>query len=457
MSRTDQLKYLKAHPRSKLKPKRAPIKKGKKGAKAPVRRKKSAGVPQEELRKAGEESPQKDQKSASTVVEQEVRAIGAAQIDATAKEMEDKYIPVRAELRPKDKKAVLEAVGKNKDTVRDILNKKLEQQKENAAQFVDDMSPKELSKLGMIIKRGVEKESGKDLFIAAGIVLGKAGLVVAGLGIATAVGITPAVFLLGLFNYRHTINNFADGKLRNTVTDFVTGVYEGMQDGLKDFTNVRDNLVANKPDTVLSEEDDRRESASAPAHMSDVVKSLSSLSKKDYSRAIERASQQKLIWAQANDLLTTLYAIEFDLRKLNQLYMRFRLSKEQTHLSRSIIQIKELTSKHHAVQQALFTLAAKQPDDGTLETARQFGKLLSSKEILRTYILDDGQLTLCWVILAENIRATNSLMPKVQVYIACTPALKVAVSMNSTITPKHMQTYDKKLRPHAIMYEYGLT
>lgn len=477
LSRTDQLKYLKAHPRSKLKPKRAPAGKGKKGAKKVVRRKKTGEgkvdpqsikfATKDELKSLGENnSDVKDDKSAKLLTEKEVRTKGAESIDNFAKEAEAKYIPVRAELRPKEKKAALEAVSKNQKEVRNLISAKLDEQKRKVADDIDKLEPKELSKIGMLIKRGVEKESGKDLLTAAGIFLGKASLVVVGLGIATSLGVAPSLYMLGLFNFRNAINNFVDAPLRNTVTDFVTGMYEGMQETLNDFTGVKDNLVANEPDTVLSDDadNDAVESASAPTHISDGMKSLALLCKKDYYASFEACNRNRLAWMQANSLLALLYQVEFDIRKINNLYTTFRIKSNTAQIGKCITRVRELNVIKEDIQKQLGMIAATQPVDQTKSIALQFASALFGKsrgrsagQLERTYLLDKGQLTLCWLIKAENVSASGlALIPRVYVYIACDQPLRVAIAMNNVTTPNSMQKYDIKARPNIVLSEYGL-
>lgn len=458
LSRKDQLKYLKAHPRSKLKPKRAPLKRGKKNAKKVTRKRKTV-KPSDST-----ELDNKSAVSAGPVTQSELRKIGDEAVDSYVAEAE-KQIPQPEQLNTADKKATLEAIGKHQDEVRDMLNTRLSAEKQRASKTVENMKPKELTRLGFMIKKGVEKQSGKHMLAAAGVVLAKAGLVTVGLGLATAVGITPAIYMLGLFNYRHAINNYIDGPLRNTITDFVSGMYDGMQESLNDITNVRKNVVANEPDTILEDESEDKdvESASAPSHITDVMKSFAILCKKDFYGRYESGLKAKLVWVKANAILGLLYEVEFDMRKLSNLYTRFRLEKDSAQIGRCASRMKELTVIRDKIHEQLALLAATQTVDVTLPIAKQFANALTAKNnaitsgnIVRTYILDKGQLTLCWLIKAENIRATLFLMPRVYVYIACDNPLRIAVSMNNTTTPNSMQTYAAKTRPGTILAEYGL-
>lgn len=459
LSRKDQLKYLKAHPRSKLKAKRAPLKRGK-NAKKTLRKNKTS--------KKANAATKAEQPvtSAGPVTQDELRKMGNTAVDSYVAEAE-KAIPKPEALSPSDKKAALEAIGKHQDEVRDMLGSRLGAEKQRAAKTVENMKPKELTRLGFMIKKGVENKSGQHMLAAAGVVLAKAGLVTVGLGLATAVGITPAIYMLGLFNYRQAINNYVDGPLRNTITDFVSGMYEGMQESLNDFTNVRKNVVANEPDTVLSNDEENTEveveSASAPSHITDVLKSFALLYKKDFYGRYDSCLKAKLAWVKANALLGLLYEVEFDMRKLSNLYTRFRLEKDSSQIGRCATRMKELSVIRDKINEQLALLAATQTNDVTLPTAKQFANALTAKNgaltsgnIVRTYILDKGQLTLCWLIKAENVRATLFLMPRVYVYIACDNPLRVAVAMNNTSTPNSMQLYPTKARPNTILAEYGL-
>lgn len=448
LSRREQIAYLKLHPRSKLKPKKAVPRKKNAGAKPRKRRTLKEAV--EGVNDTKPSAPEQD----ADKVDNQVVSLDTPDLKYDGKET------IKIErLSAEQQEAAELYIDNNAKKIVPALSAKVEQEKARIPEVVDSFSPKELNKFGRFVKNAVNNNRGKDLLIASTVFLAKAGLLTVAVGVGASVGINPVVCLAGLWNARDELKQYVGDPIRKFVTEFADGLYEGLQEGVTDLERVKRNVVANPASTSVGESSRlQTESASTATHLSDVIKDFQAIARKNFDTTITVACNNPMQWLKVTSLLDVLYKVEFELRRLRNMHARFRLANESYYVKNCYDVIADLTSKRQQIQRQLAMIATKQRNIETEQFAREVRNHIGRNRgaLERTYILDGTNPTLCWVLTASDVRmSTGGIVPLASIYVTCTLPLKVAVSMDQHVTPNSMYLCNTA-RPKLILSEYGL-
>lgn len=420
LSRKEQLLYLKDHPRSKLKPKPAKrrVKKVKKDT-TKTRTKLTDKTPSE-----------------------------------LKKQVDDPVVLAPEPLRGEAKKQAVEYVEKNSKEITAALETRIDEEKKRIPDVVASMPSKELSRVGRLLRDSAEKDRGRSFLNAAGIMLGRAGLLTVGLALSTAVGISPTIYLLGLWNYRDTIKQKLDTPLKDIVTGFTEGLYDSIKEGLRDPEKLKKNLTANPPSTSIAPKLKESASVAVPYHINDAIVAFNNLKNKDYQ--VSKANRIQIHWMRAQYLTSLLASLEKDLRNINNLYIRFRISNNPHYIAQTLTTLQQYMEQRKAIKKELEIIATSVRAEPTV-FVRSLHKLLNAPGVQpteRTMIADGDTIIPCWVITVTSFRKLT-VVAQAAVYISINEPHLINVSLDRNFTPVSLYPCKSK-NPKAVLADFGL-
>lgn len=418
LSREEQLLYLKSHPRSKLKPK--PAKRGRKATKAATRSKKL-------------------ETKTSTISE-------------LKQKVDDPAVTSPEPLRGEAKKQAVEYVEKNSKEITSALNSRMDEEKRRIPEVIASMPSKELSRVGRLLRDSAEKDRGRNFLNAAGIILGRAGLLTVGLALTTAVGIPPTIYLLGLWKYRDTIKDKFDTPLKDMVTGFTEGLYDSIKEGLRNPENIKKNLTSTPPTTSIAPKIREAASVAVPHHINDAIVAYNNLRKKTYT--IEKARRVNIHLMRARYLTTMLAEVEKDLRCLNNLHIRFRITNDQFYIAQTLSSMQEVVEQRKRIKKELAMIASSIRAEPSA-FVRSLHKLLHAPGHMpteKTIVSDNGDMVPCWCITVDQPGPFAA--SQANIYVSISEPIRIAVSLDKNFTPVSMYQCSKNAK--AVLAEFGL-